>query len=103
MHVFDGAFDILFRQGPIVIEIGNHLFHEWFGQPDCMSFVAKMIVQDGQCQLLRARSLVCPLKTPLCELLDTVVLTERTAIDRHAKPVDLSYSLIRLHRTGPTA
>ena len=90
MHVFDGVFYVLFGQSPIVIEIGNHLFHEWFGQPNRKSLVAKMIVKDCERELLRARALVGPLEAPFCELFDVVMLAQRTAINRHAKPVDLS-------------
>jgi hypothetical protein len=101
VHIFYGAVDVIFGQHPIVIEIGNHLFHEWFGQPNRKSFVAEMIVKDSECELLRACTFVGPLEAPFCELFDFVMLGERTAINRHAKPVDLPRSLICLHRSGP--
>ena len=67
------------------------------------ALIAEMIIQDGQSELLRARTPVGPLETPFCELLDVVMLTERTAIKRHAKPVYFSHSLICFHGSGPTA
>jgi hypothetical protein len=100
VHIFDGAFDLLFGQCPIVIEINDYLFHEWFGQPNRTSFIAKVIVQDGERELLRARSFVRPLKTHFVNCLTSECL-QRTAINCHPKPIDLSHSLIDFHVSGP--
>jgi hypothetical protein len=66
------------------------------------SCASLMIIQNGQSELLRARTPVGPLETPFCELLDVVKLTERTAIKRHAKRLSFAF-LDSFHGSGPTA
>jgi len=95
----DGAFDLLARQDPIVVKIGNDLFHERFRQANSAFLVAEMIVEDRQRQLLRARSFISPLEAPLGKLLDLVVFTKRTTVDRDNESVDLAFALVGLHGT----
>src|SRR5262249_21700204 len=84
-------------QRPVVIQIGDHLSHEWLGERDRAIFVAEMIVENGKSQLLRARAFVGPLEAPFGELLNFVMLGQPTAIDCDFKTVDVACSLIGLH------
>ena len=60
-----------------------------------------MIVENGKRKLLRARAFIGPLEAPFGELLDVVVLAERTAVDRDLETVDLAPALVSLHGNAP--
>src|SRR5215831_12000351 len=93
----DGALHLRAGQRPVVIQIGDHLSHEWLGERDRAIFVAEMIVENGKSQLLRARAFVGPLEAPFGELLNFVMLGQPTAIHCDFKTVDVACSLIGLH------
>src|SRR5580704_4634715 len=93
-------FDLVSRQMPVVVEIGDHFFHEWFGKPDRAVMVAEKIHQDRQRQLLRAFAFVGPFEAEPRETLDLVVLRQRLAVHVHDQAVDGPPPFVNLH--GPT-
>ena len=76
----DEGVDLLARQFPIVIEVGDDRFHERLGELYCELLVAQTIEQNGQRKLLRALALVGPLEAESGEALDLVVLVQLLAV-----------------------
>src|SRR5438034_1392216 len=93
----DEAVDLFARELPVVVEIGDHRFHEWFAQLDRPLLVAQAIEQDGERKLLRAVALVAPLETESGEALDLVVLVELFAVDRHDESIEREIRLVDTH------
>ena len=48
VHVFDGAFNLLFGQRPIIVEISDHLFHEHLGELNGAILVAEVVIENGK-------------------------------------------------------
>src|SRR5215510_14309267 len=69
----DEGVDLLARQFPIVIEVGDDRFHERPGKLYRALPVAQTIEQNGERKLLRAVALVGPLEAESGEALDLVV------------------------------
>src|SRR5262245_3776904 len=78
----DEGVDLLAGERPIVVEIGDDLFHERLGHSYRALLVAQTIEQNGKRELLRAVALVGPLEAEFGEALDLVVLVEVLAVDR---------------------
>src|SRR5947208_8275020 len=93
----DEAVDLFARELPVVVEIGDHRFHEWFAELDRPLLVAQAIEQDGERKLLRAVALVAPLETESGEPLDLVVLVELCAADRYDETIDRALALVDAH------
>src|SRR6059058_3123229 len=89
----DEGVDLFARERPVVVEIGDHRFHEWFAELDRPLLVAQAIEQDGERKLLRAVALVAPLETESGEPLDLVVLVELCAVDRYDETIDRALAL----------
>src|SRR5262245_34382746 len=89
--------DLLARQFPIVIEVGDDRFHERLGKVYRALLVAQTIEQNGQRKLLRAVALVGPLEAESGEALDLVVLVQLLAVDRDDKTVDRAPALVYGH------
>src|SRR5579863_3568805 len=93
--------DVVAGEPPIVVEIGDHVFHERLRQRDGAFAVAGMLEQNRQRQLLRAGSLISPFETALGELPDVVVRRQRRAVDGDDKSVHGAPALVGFHfRTG---
>jgi hypothetical protein len=84
----DEGVDLLARQFPIVVEIGDDRFHERLRELYRALFVAQAIEENGEGELLRAVSLVGPLEAESGEALDLVVLVQPLAIGRDDEAVD---------------
>src|SRR5262249_42007278 len=93
--------DLVRSQRPVVVEIGDDLLHEGFGQPDGAVLVVQVIIEDRQRELLRALALVGPFEAVAGESLDLVVLVERPAVGRHHEPVDGAPALVGRHGLTP--
>src|SRR5262247_2105868 len=93
----DEGVDLLARQFPIVIEVGDNRFHEWLGELYRALLVAQTIEQNGEGELLRAFALVGPLEAESGEALDVVVLVEPLAVDRDDEAVDRAPALVDGH------
>src|SRR5215468_1724729 len=61
--------DLAAAERPVVVEIGDDLFHERLRQPDRTILVTEMLEQDRQRELLRALALVSPFEPVLGEAL----------------------------------
>src|SRR5499433_4529611 len=93
----DESVDLFAAQLPVIVEIGDHRFHEWLAELDRLLLVAKAIEQDGERKLLRAPTLVAPLEAEFGEAVDLVVLVELFAVDRHDEAIDRTLALIHAH------
>src|SRR5262249_15660216 len=65
--------DLLAAELPVIVEIGDDRFHERLRQPDGAIRVAEIVVEDRQCQLLRAFALIGPFEPEAGEALDVVM------------------------------
>ena len=102
VHILDRAFYLFSRQRPVIVEVGDDPLHEGLGKRDRAILVAEMIVENGQRQLPRARTFVGPLEAPFGDLLDLVVLGQRSPVDRHLETVDAARALIGFQCQGST-
>src|SRR5207245_4939068 len=89
----DEGVDLFARERPVVVEIGDHRFHEWFAELDRPLLVTQAIEQDSERQLLRAVARVAPLETASGEALDLVVLVELFAVYRYDETIDGTLAL----------
>src|SRR5262249_2224355 len=93
--------DVRACETPVVVEIGDHRFHERFRQQYGAFLVAQVIVENCEGQLLRALTLVRPLKTGFRETLYLVMLGQGLAVSRNHKPVNRAFSLVCFHGARP--
>src|SRR5262249_9702186 len=52
--------DLVAGERPVVVEIGDHLLHERLGEPDRPLFVAQLLEQDRERELLGTFPLIGP-------------------------------------------
>src|SRR5262249_31569613 len=93
----DESVDLFAAELPVIVEIGDHCFHEWLAELDRLLLVAQVIEQDGERKLLRASTLVAPLEAEFGESLDLIVLVELPTVDRHDEAIDRALALILAH------
>src|SRR5215211_1203411 len=89
--------DVSAGELPIIVEVGDHLFHERLGKADRPLRVAQIVDQDGERELLRAVALVGPFEAVAGEALDLLMLVQLVPIDCHDQAVDGPLALIGLH------
>jgi len=65
--------------------------------PSVLATGGGVVLRERNRELLRARTLVGPLKTPRGEPLDLIVLGQRPAVDRHLEAVDAARARIAFH------
>src|SRR5258707_13996584 len=89
--------DLVATQRPVVVEIGDDLFHERFAEANRARAITEVVHQDRERELLRAFTLVGPFEAVFGEALDLVVLIEGFAVYDDDQPVDGAFSLVGLH------
>src|SRR5512135_3331332 len=75
--------DVRPGEDPVVVQIGDHLFHKSRRQSAGAILVVQKVVEDRERQLLRTFALVGPFEPIFCEALGVIVLVQALAVDSY--------------------
>src|ERR1700730_5126180 len=89
--------DFIAGEHPIVVEIGDYVFHVWRRQCDGATAVAEIIEQDRQRELPRAFAVIGPFEAIFGETLDLVMLRQAIAVDGDDEAIDGALALVAFH------
>src|SRR5262249_59230812 len=98
----DESVDLCAAELPVIVEIGDHCFHEWLAELDRLLLVAQAIEQDGERKLLWAPTLVAPLEAEFGEALDLVSRVVLVSVDNHDDSFHRTPALLRALLTHST-